>query len=270
MRLGLRFLLGSLLTHFAQAPIYFKGTALISLATNTPLYTTTDAFIPSIMSMSNQNSTSSSSRDSHAKAQLSRITDIVNQIQRLQLELIDLVAEFRCSTDPHFDPCSGNNEALYSDKRHQQELADLVVELSRLVDTDSHPPSVTEANEYKNENTAHHGNEHHGENSNSNIPGGGDEGGDEVINKNNVDSDDSSKESIVESNQNTPTLCNHCEMYIEPPDICYCQKEYPDSDEEEDSNESIVDSDQNIPYSCEWCGQYIEPPDFCDCDGGEF
>ena len=113
------------------------------------------------MSMPTRNSRSSSRRDSNAEAQLFRITGIVNQIQRLQQELIDLVVVFRCSTDPHFVPCSGNNEALYSDERHLQELVDLVVELRRLVDTDSDPHSVTEANEYNNEDTAQQGNEDH-------------------------------------------------------------------------------------------------------------
>jgi hypothetical protein len=90
--------------------------------------------------MPNQSSASTSPLDRQAEAQLSRITNIVFQIQRLQRELIDLTVEFRCSNDPNFDPCS--NEALESDERLHREYVDLLVELQRFLGTNSDPRSV--------------------------------------------------------------------------------------------------------------------------------
>lgn len=90
--------------------------------------------------MPNQSSASTSPLDRQAEAQLSRITDIVYQIQRLQRELNDLTVEFMCSNDPNFDPCS--NEALESDERLHREYVDLLVELQRFLGTNSDPRSV--------------------------------------------------------------------------------------------------------------------------------
>ena len=76
----------------------------------------------------------------HAEAQLSRITEVVHQIQRLQRELIDLTVEFRCSNDPNFDPCSNN--ALESDEQLQQEYVELLVELQQYLGRNADPHSV--------------------------------------------------------------------------------------------------------------------------------
>ena len=90
--------------------------------------------------MPNQPRSSTTSLNRHAEAQLSRITEVVHQIQRLQRELIDLTVEFRCSNDPNFDPCSDN--ALESDEQLQQEYVELLVELQQFLGRNADPHSV--------------------------------------------------------------------------------------------------------------------------------
>ena len=90
--------------------------------------------------MPSRNSTSLHNLDSRSEAQLSRIAEIVYQIQRLQRELINLTIQFRLANDSNFDPSS--NEALEEDERMHQHYVDVLAEVRNFLGSDFDPHSV--------------------------------------------------------------------------------------------------------------------------------